>query len=342
MRYLRRFLLFLGLAVVLQLSVLFYVDKFYLAEKKDSSNGANKQINKEDKLGKVKVPSDAKNIQMSWDGRYVSYYENEELKVVDTDTLEISKMKFEDNTEVSIYKWVNDKNRIILGGKQKNKFKSIVSFAYLDLKEKDNYKALGAITMPDNKSEIGEIECSSSEDEIYVKLNNVGNRNSVYKFNGKMSVEKLQLKSFSIGNIEVLKQQDKLLYEDSAMTKIYISDKAKPIDLKKIGEARLLSVDKEDNIYVAEVDNNRVKRVYWGKQIDDFEKWSSKQIEGDIDIKDLKLTPEGKIYVNSNLRGSVIEVDSGKETFYKGNFLQLYTDGVASIWGENLVKTKFK
>jgi len=342
MRYLRKFLLFLGIAIVLQSSVLFYIDRFYLVEKKDQSDTAGKQLNKKEKLGKVQIPTGADNIQASWDGKYVSYYENAELKVVDTETLEINKMKFEDNTKVSIYKWVQDKNRIIIGGKKEDKFKNVVSFAYLDLKEKDNYKAIGAITMPDKKSEIGEIECSNSEDEIYVKLNNVGNRNSIYKLKSKGGTEKLQLKSFSISNIEVLKQRNQMLYEDGTARKIYIFGAAKPIDVKSIGEARLLSVDKEENIYVAQMENSKVKSIYWGKQIDSVEKWNSKQLEREIEIKDLILAQDGKVYVNDNLKGSVVEVSSGKAIFYKGKFLQLYADGVASIWGECLVKTKFQ
>jgi len=342
MRYLKRILLFLGIAIILQLSVLFYIEKFYLGDKKDSISKTAEQTDKKDKLGKVQVPKGAENPQISWDGRYISYYENAELKVVDTETLEVSKMKFENNTEVSIYKWVKDKNRIILGGKQEDKFKSIVNFAYLDLKEKDNYKPLGSITMPDKKSEVGEIECSSSEDEIYIKLNSPGNRNSIYKLNGKKTVQKLQLKGFTIGNMEVLKQQNKLLYEDSALKKVYAFVAGKTIDIKTIGEARLLSVDKNDNIYVAQLQNNRIKKIYWGNENENFEKWNSKLLNEDVDIKDIKLTPDGKLYINNDLRGSVVDVDTGKELFYKGNFLQLYADGVASMWGENLIKTKFE
>jgi len=342
MRYLKKFLFFIVIAVILQVSTLFYIDRFYLGENKEDSSGIGQQIEKTDRIGKIEVPKGAENIQISWDGKYVSYYEDTELKVLDTETLEISKMKFEGNTKVSIYKWVQGKNRIILGGKQEDKFKNIVSFAYLDLKEKDNYVNMGSITLPDKKSEIGQIECSNSEDEIYVKVNNGGNRNSIYKLNNKRIVEKQQLKSFSIGTIEAFNLQSKLLYEDSAVNKIYCFGTGKTVEIKTIAGARLLSLDKEDNIYIAQLENSKVKKIYWGKQKDSFEKWNSKLLSEEAEVKDLKITAEGKLYINNNLKGSVVAVDSGKETFYKGNFLQIYTDGVASIWGNNLIKTKFQ
>lgn len=41
--------------------------------------------------------------------------------------------------------------------------------------------------------------------------------------------------------------------------------------------------------------------------------------------------PSGKIYINDNLKGIVTEITSGKQYVYKGNFVQIYEGGIASI-----------
>jgi len=343
MRYIKKIGILLGIALVLQLSVLLYIEKYYLVEKKDiGSDNLTKQRGKNGELGKVKIPKTAEHIEVSGDGRYVAYYEDTDLKVVNVDTLEVSKMKFEDNTKVSLFKWVPGKERIILGGKQEDKYKSSIIFAYLDLKEKDNYKALGTINLSDKKSEASEIECSDSDNVVYVKINSTGSRNSIYRLNGNGSVEKIQLKNYSIGNIEIMKKEDKLLYEDSALNKIYTYGTGKTIDMKGLGKVRLLSVDKEDNIYIAQIENDKVKKMYWGKQSKSVEQWDSVVPKEEIDIKDIKFNMDGRVFVNNDLKGLVTEISTGKETYYKGTFLKLYSEGVASISDDYLIKTKYK
>jgi len=342
MKYIKKVGILLGIALVLQLSTLLYIEKYYLVEKKDI--GSDKLIKTRGKNGetaKVKIPKAAENIEVSGDGKYVAYYENTDLKVVNVETLEIDKMKFEDNTKVSLFKWVPGKERIILGGKQEDKYKSSIIFAYLDLKEKNNYKPLGIINMADKKSEVGEIECSDSDGVIYVKINNAGSRYSIYKLNGDGSVQKIQLKTYSIGNIEIMKKEDKLFYEDSALNKIYTYGTGKNIDMKGLGKVSLLSVDKEDNIYIAQIENDKIKKMYWGKQDKSVEQWESVVPKDVIDIKDIKFNMDGRVFVNNNLKGMVTEISTGKETYYKGTFLQLYAEGVASISGEYLTRTKF-
>ena len=71
-------------------------------------------------------------------------------------------------------------------------------------------------------------------------------------------------------------------------------------------------------------------------------KWDRIALEKSVDKKDIFISREGKIYINDNLKGVVIELGSNTEIKYKGTFLQMYDGGIASISDGKLVETLLK
>ncbi|ABK62414.1 hypothetical protein [Clostridium novyi] len=71
-------------------------------------------------------------------------------------------------------------------------------------------------------------------------------------------------------------------------------------------------------------------------------KWDRIALDKSVDKKDIFISREGKIYINDNLKGIVIELGSNTEIKYKGTFLQMYDGGIASISDGKLVETLLK
>jgi hypothetical protein len=345
MKGIKKFGILLSVSLIVQLGGLYSLEKFYFEDKNEGkSNIADSVIFKQKETNLIDVPSDATQVSLSFDGSYLAYYEGTELKVVNTSTLEVKKVQFEEKTKVSFYKWVPNKNTIIMGGKQKDTFNESIKFIYLDIKDKNSgkeqYKDLGTVVLPDKVSEVEDIEFSSSNETIYIKINHAGNRNSIYTLNGKEFIEEVHTNSFFVGQIQAMKKEDKMLYEDSTFHKIYVNGEAKPIEVKGVSNPRLISIDSEDNIYIAQTEGNKVKKIYYGKRSQSSDTWRSIDIKDEVNVKDVIVMPQGKIYINDDLKGSITEVVTGKEFFYKGNFIQLYSDGIATVSEWKLLKIK--
>ncbi|KGN01992.1 hypothetical protein Z969_07290 [Clostridium novyi A str. 4570] len=71
-------------------------------------------------------------------------------------------------------------------------------------------------------------------------------------------------------------------------------------------------------------------------------KWDRIALDKSVDKKDIFISREGKVYINDNLKGVVIELSSNTEIKYKGTFLQMYDGGIASISDGKLIETLLK
>ena len=118
MKGLKKIIVWTLVPVIVQLIGLFFVDKFYLS---DETSFNTKKIDvtakKEPNKINVKVPSDAKNVSISYNGDYVSYYENGTIKVIDTSNNKKKEINFEAGAKLSSYKWLTDREIMIIAEK---------------------------------------------------------------------------------------------------------------------------------------------------------------------------------------------------------------------------------
>ena len=83
MKWNKRIIMWIAVSLSIQCLVLFYIDHYFLAT---DSKVVTEKVD-EDKSEKIKniditVPANIKNILTSYDAKYLSYYENEKLKIV--------------------------------------------------------------------------------------------------------------------------------------------------------------------------------------------------------------------------------------------------------------------
>lgn len=344
MKHLKKILIWILVSLSLQLVGLFYINNYYLSNNV-SDIKAKKVENKKPEPKKtidISVPQNAKHVNLSYDGKYLSYYDGDILDVVNTDNGEIQKVNFEDGVKISFYRWLNDRNRMLIAEKVPTKNNEItlkLSYYDVDRKEKVEIKDLASI---DKKSEVVDIKASTLTNVKYIKVAHSGNRSSIYWLNIMEDMKKIETKSYLIGNIEVIPHEDKLVYEDLTYNKIHVTNVKNPITINGANKLSLISVDSEDVIYLAEMDGDKVKKIHYGTLKDSTEKWSVSEINSEtVTLGDVYVSLDGKIFINDNLKGIVKELSSGKEVSYEGKFLHMYNGGIASIKGGKLIKTKF-
>jgi hypothetical protein len=347
MKKFKRITIWMLLSLVLQSAGLLYLDKFYFVTE---TNFKTKKIETptakpQKEEVQIKVPNSAKHVSISYDGKFIAYYEDDTLEVVNTLTGTKNQVSFDKDEKVSYYKWLPDINTMIIAEKKTTAKGDTLTFSNYDVQKNkkkdisvDSKGKTNFITLPDKQSEVEDIELSPLTNMIYIKINHNGNKNSVYSMNVMSRIEKLKLNSYLTGSILTFPHEARMAYEDVSNSKIYATGISKPISIKEIKKPILIASDEEDRLYIGNQEGDKVSKIFYGLVKDPTEKWKSIELNTPVDKKDIFISSEGNIYVNNNLKGTVTNLTTVKETSYKGKFLQMYNGGIAAISDGKLIK----
>ena len=321
-------------SLIIQISGLLYLNNIFLASDATvKSQEVVDSINK-DSVSKVSVPSKATNINVSYDASYVSYYSDDRLYVVNTITGERDVISSSNGVKVSFYKWLPDRNRMLIVETENRN----LSLSYYDVAKSQKSKVTD-ILMVNSTSKVKDIEAAPLINVIYLKVSNGAKFDSIYWVNVMNSRKKIITKTQNLGNIEVVPHKDKMLYEDLDNNKVYATGATDALSLFGSTKSCLLGIDNNDQVYIGDVDSsNSIDRIYFGEL---NSSWQSITLNTPVSKADIFVTASGKIYTKDSSKGTVTEIQTGKETAYKGIFLQLYNDGIVSLNNRNLVKTPF-
>ncbi|MDW8801813.1 hypothetical protein P8V03_11720 [Clostridium sp. A1-XYC3] len=340
MKVFKRIFLWIMISLTVQFAGLYYANSYILSS--DTSIKTKKVVKSDTKKpdAEVKIPEGAKHVGVSFDGRYLAYYDGDVLKVVDTKTGEEKNVEFDDGVQVSFYKWLSDRNRMLIAEKETSKRSSNFKLAYYDV-DKDIKEEIKELDWADKNAEVEDIQASPLTNIIYVKVANSGKRSSIYWINIMKEMKKADTNSYVIGKIRVVPHEDKLVYEDLTYNRISVTGKNRSINIDGVKTPSLIAVDDNDNVYIGDTQDGKVTKIYYGNVNDDGSQYKSVDLREAVNKDDIFVASQGKIYTNDNLKGTVREFGSGKEFIYPGIFVQMYEGGVVSISDGKLVKTIF-
>jgi hypothetical protein len=342
------------ISIFLQAGVLFYLDKFYFVtesnvdikkvEEPAKQVIANKEI-------EINIPEAAKNINISSDGKYVAYFSDETLYVVNTITGDKKQVEFDSDKKFSYYMWLPDVNNILIAEKKSTSKQSTITFSNYDAEKNkkkdianDNSGKPTFINLSDKQSDVDDLEMSRLTGVIYIKISNKNvknGRSSFYEMNRMAQISSLKVNSNSVGNINTFPHQARLAYEDLTYHKVYATGINKAITIKGVTNSCLVGTDDEDKLYIGAVENNKIKKIYYGLVKDSMDTWRSIELKNVVDKKDIFVSSNGDIYVNDNLKGTITNIMSSKEITYKGKLIQMYENGAISLSDGKLYKISF-
>ncbi len=340
MKVFRRILVWVSISLALQFAGLIYVNNYLLASQSKIKIQKVEKTDKNVKDAIISIPANAKNAQVSFDAKYLAYYDNDSLKVVNTKTGKVNNVDFNDGVKVSYFKWLPDRNRMLIGEKHSTSNGNSFKLSYYDV-DKDVKEQIKDLAWADKNAEVVDIQASPLTNVIYVKVALGGKRSSIYWINIMKEMKKVDTNAYVIGKINLLPHKDKLLYEDLTHKRVYVTGNSHQITIPGVSDTCLIGVDDEDKVYIGQLEDNKVTKVYYGDLSENTSSWKSENMTEPANQSDIYISPNGKIHVNDNLRGVATELGSGKETNYNGNFMQMYTDGVISTSGGKLQKQLF-
>ena len=322
----KRIIIWILISLVAQVSVLFYAEKFIFTDAV-SKTKFKKVEEKEEKIADIAVdiPQDAKNVNMSFNGKYLSYIQDNIITIITT--ADGTKKTLECEGKEPYYKWLSDRNRMIIG-EQKGGGKIALSYYDVARDEKEKYNE---ISTGDSKAKLTEIEASTLTQVTYAKITFSQTRSSIYRIGINNDLNKMKLKTSRIGNYTTLNREDILLYQDSINGTLY-SNKGQNLNVKgQSGKPSLLGIDSEDNIYIGYGNDEKVKTIYYGTIQSDTASWKKYDLGELTAPKDINISKDGDVFVNDNLKGEIVNLKDKSAVTYEGTFLDFYKNAVATI-----------
>lgn len=333
----KRIIVWILISLLAQVSVLFYAENVLFADASDKveMKKLEKVQDKKEEIA-IDIPSEAKEVKVSFNGKYISYIKDSQIHIVSTNDGSTKTVKCDGSDPY--YMWLSDRNRMIIGEKESGS--GTIKLFYYDgnRDEKEHYND---ISTGDSKAKITDIQASTLTQVTYVKVSFSQTRSTLYRIGINNDLTKPKLKTSRIGDYYTLNREDVLIYKDTVSNNIY-STKNQALNIKGAGFTHILGVDSEDTIYIADGDENKAKTIYYGTIDTPIVSWKKEELKGPTNFKDIYISNKGGLYVNDNLRGAIMNIKDGTEVSYEGKFLSFYEGAVASIKDGKLKHTELK
>ena len=317
------------LSIILQIGGLFVLDNFVF---KHSSKFKSNKIDIEKQNTKdinVIIPNGAENVNISYNGKYLTYYENDTLYIEESKTGTKTEVKTEDNGEILYYKWLSDRDRLIIAEKVVKDGETVIQLITYSPKD-SSVSYVTSICDYENDMKVMKITESTFTSVYYVDIYKGGLKSMVYRIDINNDKSKVSLQASVLGNMQVIPHVDRLVYEDEINNKFYVTSPNKQLTFNSNKNLTLLGIDRNDVIYIGELNGEKISSIIYGKVDEDTSSWKTVNLEAVVNRKDIYFNNESEILINDNLKGAVKNLTTGLEVEYEGKLVQIKEDFIAT------------
>ncbi len=318
------------LSIILQIGGLFVLDNFVF---KHSSKFKSNKIDIEKQNTKdinVIIPNGAENVNISYNGKYLTYYENDTLYIEESKTGTKTEVKTEDNGEILYYKWLSDRDRLIIAEKVVKDGETVIQLITYSPKD-SSVSYVTSICDYEDDMKVMKITESTFTSVYYVDIYRGGLKSMVYRIDINNDKSRVSLQASVLGNMQVIPHVDRLVYEDEINNKFYVTSPNKQLTFNSNKNLTLLGIDRNDVIYIGELNGEKISSIIYGKVDEDTSSWKTVNLEAVVNRKDIYFNNESEILINDNLKGAVKNLTTGLEVEYEGKLVQIKEDFIATI-----------
>ncbi|MDP4088016.1 MAG: hypothetical protein Q8930_01945 [Bacillota bacterium] len=349
MRYIKIFIVGFLFIVIVQAGILTYLDKVYLADNATYSSVKVPDVvpsKTETSKPKLTIVQGGTDITASCDGKYISYMKGSVLNILDSDNAESITVPAEDGMTIAYYKWIYDRNRLILAERPvSSKKAAYYKFYYYDVDSRSTAEIYDEVNnkevqIPEyNNEKISEIDMSTLTNLIYVKVTNSSAQSKIYRINIMAQENEVKTVTSHIGRIVSAKKTDKLFYQNSTSNEVFKQGSNSPVLIDGHTNLSLLGIDDKDNVYLALTNKGMTKEIYYGSV--SGSKWNRVDIATAVDFSNVFVNFNGSIYIRDNGQSMVYELSTGNKTSFQGEIIGIYGSEIISKQGNEIIKTPF-
>ena len=340
MKKFTRIIIWAMLSIMMQAAGLLYLDKVYFKHSSNFERVETKPVEKNRDVN-YNISSTAKNINVSDDARYISYFENEKLMVLDTKTLEVKEILTNKGREVLYCDWILDENILMIAEKV-TVSKSNKKVKILTVNVRNDFESpITELCTYEEGIKIDAIASSTKTNTHYVGVSRTGFNSKIYRIDVNANVKNIGGTLPSLGGIKAVQRHDIIVYEDS-LNKLfysYTNGKNKKLNIPDATNLALIGIDNDNRVYMGELSNEKISKITYGEYTTDPSTWQTIELEKPKDLKDIHLNSKNEILVNDNLLGKVTNLTTKKEVKYEGKLIQM-TDSIICSYNENKIVIK--
>ncbi len=338
MKMFKKCIVWVIISVVLQFSGLYILENTIF--KNTTEFKSEDLVLNKDKTENINgtVPSSAEEITISYSGKYLTYVNNGKLFVEETETGTTQEVVTQDNGEIMYYKWLSDRNRLIIAEKIMKDGTNVVQLITYDPKDNSEIVVKTICDYQENM-EINKISASVLTGVYYIDVYKGNMKSVLYRIDRNEQLTRETVRADVLGNMEVIPREDRLVYEDRINNKFFITNPSNRLEFNSNKNLALLGIDKEGIIYVGELDGEKVSSVTYGKPEEDTSTWEKIDLEDVVNKDDLYFSEKSEILINHNLEGKVKNLMTGKEVEYEGKLIEIKEDFIATV--DNTGKLKY-
>ncbi|MBO1684886.1 MULTISPECIES: dipeptidyl-peptidase IV [Clostridium] len=317
------------LSIILQIGGLFVLDNFVF---KHSSKFKSNKIDIEKQNTKdinVIIPNGAENVNISYNGKYLTYYEKDTLYIEESKTGTKTEVKTEDNGEILYYKWLSDRDRLIIAEKVVKDGETVIQLITYSPKD-SSVSYVTSICDYEDDMKVMKITESTFTSVYYIDIYRGGLKSMVYRIDINNDKSRVSLQASVLGNMQVIPHVDRLVYEDEINNKFYVTSPNKQLTFNSNKNLTLLGIDRNDVIYIGELNGEKISSIIYGKVDEDTSSWKTVNLEAVVNRKDIYFNNESEILINDNLKGAVKNLTTGLEVEYEGKLVQIKEDFIAT------------
>lgn len=318
MKKINKIIVWAMLSIMMQCAGLLYIDKVLLKHSSEFT-AETVEITTKKVEANVSIPANAEKVEVSFDGRFISYYEEEKFMLVNIKTSEITEILAD--KEILFTTWVPNANMIILAEKLSGK----VNIKTYNVKTKIE-NPIGDICSYKKGMEINNIVISVGTGTKYVCVSSGGNNSTIYRIGIENSdINDLDYKVPTLGTITAFSHKDVLLYEDSLNKSFYryTNGSRKKLNFDNANNLVILGVTRDNMIYMGEFSGDKIVKIIYGLDETSPATWKTETLLKSKDIKDIFINNKSQILVNDSLEGKVKNVTTGDNVTYQGTFISV-------------------
>ena len=345
MKNLIRILVWTLVAVIIQQSIFLYVEKIYLASdvKIEAKKVEEKEVPKEKKLNEIEIKDGVEQVSLSSDGRFVAYFEDNKLKVLDNNDNNEKEFQSEKDGEIVFYKWLINENSLIVIQKIRENGELYFEPVSFNAKKGETRQLTDInlnevkINIKNKNDKVDDVVFSNATHSLYIKVKKQSGKSDLYYANVMNQLAEVRSNK-DIGNIVVPTTNANAVMEmgDS----VTILNSPGNIEIPNVQITKILGTDINDNVYFGEQVNDKITKIYYTIISSEKLQWHTLTLQKPVDKEDIIVDYSGKVYINNKAENSVLELTTKKIIKYEGKFMQSYTKGFISKENNKLIKNE--
>ncbi|ADZ21675.1 Hypothetical secreted protein [Clostridium acetobutylicum EA 2018] len=363
MKKLRNVIICVLISIIIQSGLLYYMNAYMF---KNITKVTYRIIKTEEKkkVLSISIPQDADKIQVSSTGKYVSYISNNALHVVQMSNGVDKKVQIDCDLSDVYAKWrVSEDVLVVI-----EKVDSGIKVYKCDPLTGEKQQALDfnnkgrTYDLTRSSSNVVQLQSNDLNTIMYIKEQTGSGASYIDKLDISEGITKMPLGITKVGDYYVFKAEDKVVLEDLADNKIMMatSDNSQTIEIPGVNNPKLLYVDGQGNLYVANVVNDKIVEIYTASlnnrannsssgQDSNFKaSWNKITLKEPADPKYVYISDLGDIYAVDHLKGKAINIKNNKSVSFNNMYVTMYGDsekgGIISrdVDNNKLIETPIK